>query len=130
MSLSAVGRWIVASAVFVAAASILFEAAGQPMPRPRGGTPVAPDYQAIAADDPAVKTALHVALSDQDSKNRSVVKLLSVIAAEHQRSAGDNYRLCLSLDRRGRTDTARVIVQRSPANKWSVALWAWGACGK
>jgi hypothetical protein len=127
-----VGRWIVGGAVFIAAAGILFEAAGQPLPRPRARatTAVAPPYQPIAIDDADVKTALQVALNDQKSKNRRAVKLLSVLGAEHQSSSGDQYRLCLSLDRRGRADTARVVVQHSANNKWSVALWAWGACGK
>lgn len=44
--------------------------------------------------------------------------------------AGENFRLCLSLDRRGRTDTARVVVHRNQKQRWSVALWAWGACGR
>jgi hypothetical protein len=125
------GRWIVSGAVFIAAAGILFEAAGQPLPRPRARTttPAATAYQPVSIDDADVKTALQVALNDQKSKNRRAVKLLSVLAAERQVSAGENYRLCLSLDRRGRTDTARIVVQHSAKDKWSVTLWAWGACG-
>ena len=125
-------RWILGSVVFVAAAGMLFEAAGQPLPRPspRVTTAVAKAYQSVPVDDPDVGTALQVALSDQKAKNRAAVKLLSVLRAERQVSTGENYRLCLSLDRRGRTDTARVVVQHSLKDKWSVALWAWGACGK
>jgi hypothetical protein len=127
-----VGRWIVGGAVFIAAAGILFEAAGQPLPRPRARTTnaVAMSYQPVSIGDADVKTALQVALNDQKSKNRRAVKLLSVLAAERQVSAGENYRLCLSLDRRGRTDTARIVVQHSVKDKWSVTLWAWGACGR
>ena len=126
------GRWMLGSVVFIAGASILFEAAGQPLPRPRAraATGVAKAYHPVSIEDADVRTALQVALNDQKSKNRAAVKLLSVLAAERQTSAGDNFRLCLSLDRRGRTDTARVVVQRTPKNRWSVALWAWGACGK
>jgi hypothetical protein len=125
------GRWIVGGAVFIAAAGILFEAAGQPLPRPRArtATAAAKAYQSVSIDNADVKTALQVALNDQKSKNRRAVKLLSVLAAERQVSAGENYRLCLSLDRRGRTDTARIVVQHSAKDKWSVTLWAWGACG-
>ena len=127
-----VGRWIVGGVVFMAAAGILFEAAGQPLPRPRAraNAAVAMAYQPVPIDNAGVKTALQVALNDQKSKNRRAVKLLSVLAAERQVSAGENYRLCLSLDRRGRTDTARIVVQHSAKDKWSVTLWAWGACGK
>ena len=112
--------------MFIAAASILYEAAGQPLPR--RPTVVVKGYQPIAIAEDAVQKAVQFALSDQKAKNRSAVKLLSVLAAERQVSAGENFRFCLSLDRRGRTDTARVVVHRSVTDRWSVALWAWGAC--
>jgi hypothetical protein len=72
-----------------------------------------------------------LALGDQKEKSHDrAVTLLSVLSAERQISNGDNFRLCLSLDRRGRTDTARIVVHRNQKQQWSVALWAWGACGK
>jgi hypothetical protein len=124
-----VGRWILGGVV-VAAATILFEAAGQPSPRLSPA--VVNGYRAVAADDRDVQTALEFALADQKRKNRSdsAVKLVGVLTAERQVSAGENFRLCLSLDRRGRADTARVVVHRNQKKRWSVALWAWGACGK
>ena len=124
-------RWIVGGVVFVAVATILFEAAGQSSPRP---APVrANAYRPVAIDDREVKTALNFALADQKKKNRSdsaSSRSCSVLTAEHQASKGDNFRLCLSLDRRGRADTARAVVHRNQKRQWSVALWAWGACGK
>jgi hypothetical protein len=124
------GRWIVGGLVFVAAATVLFEAAGQSSPRPVAGRRNA--YRAVATDDRDVRTALNFALGDQRKKNRSdnAVTLLSVLTAERQASNGDNFRLCLSLDRRGRIDTARTVVHRNQKQQWSVALWAWGACRK
>jgi hypothetical protein len=124
------GRWIVGGAVFLAAATILFEAAGQSSPLPVAVRPNA--YRRVPIDDREVKTALNFALADQKKKNRSdgAVALRSVISAERQASKGDNFRLCLSLDRRGRPDTARTVVHRNQKQQWSVALWAWGACGK
>lgn len=132
MQLSArrTGRWIVGIAAFVAAATILFEAAGQSSPRPAAVRPNA--YRAVPIGDREVRTALNFALADQKKKNRSdsAIALLSVVSAEHQASKGDNFRLCLALDRRGRPDTARAVVHRNQKRQWSVALWAWGACGK
>jgi len=124
------GRWIVGGVVFVAAATILFEAAGQSSPRPAAVRPNA--YRAVATNDRDVKTALNFALADQRKKNRSdsAVALRGVLSAERQESKGDNFRLCLSLSRRGRPDTARAVVHRNQRQQWSVALWAWGACGK
>jgi hypothetical protein len=124
------GRWIVGGAAFVAAATVLFETAGQSSPRPAVDPPNA--YRPVSTDDRDVRTALNFALGDQKKKNRSdsALTLLNVLSAERQTSKGDNFRLCLSLDRRGRTDTARTVVHRSLKQQWSVALWAWGACGK
>lgn len=125
-----VSRWIVGSVVFIAVATILFEGAGQSSPRP---APVrANTYRPVAIDDREVKTAVSFALADQKKKNRSdnALTLLTVLTAERQVSNGDNFRLCLSFDRRGRADTARAVVHRNQKRQWSVALWAWGACRK
>lgn len=124
---SRVGRWILSSAVCVGAVGILFEAAGQTSARP---VPVVKGYQPIATAHADVQRALQVVLNDQKSKNRAAVKLLTVLTAERQESAGENFRLCLLLDRLGRKDTARVVVHRNRRDRWSVSLWAWGACGK
>jgi hypothetical protein len=115
---------------FVAAATVLFEAAGQSSPRPMTPRPNA--YRTVDTQDRDVRTALNFALGDQRKKNRSdnALTLLSILSAERQASKGDNFRLCLSLDRRGRTQTARTVVHRNQKHQWSVALWAWGACGK
>jgi hypothetical protein len=122
-------RWIVGGVVFVAAATVLFETAGQSSPRPAGVRPNA--YRSVPLDDRDVQTAVNFALADQKKKNRSdgAVTLVRMLSAEHQESKGDNFRLCLSLDRRGRADTARAVVHRNQKQQWSVALWAWGACG-
>jgi hypothetical protein len=124
------GRWIVGGSVFVVVAAILFEAAGQSSPLP---VPVRRNaYRAIEIDSRDVRIALNFAVADQQKKNRSAstVTFIRLLTAEHQVSNGDNFRLCLSLDRRGRSDTARAVVHRSPKRQWTVALWAWGACGK
>jgi hypothetical protein len=123
-----VSRWLVGGVVFVAVGAILFEAAGQSSPRP---LPVRTNaYQPVAIDDRDVRTALHFAIADQKKKNRSAtaITLLSVRSAERQASKGDNFRLCLSMDRRGRAHTARTVVHRNLRRQWSVTLWAWGGC--
>ena len=123
-------RWIVGGTVFVAAATILFETAGQSSPRPVTVRPNA--YQLVPTDDRTVTTAIDFALADQKKKNRSsgTIKLRKVLSAERQKSKGDNFRVCLALDRRGRPDTARAVGHLNQKQQWSVALWAWGACGK
>src|SRR5262245_37227929 len=111
---SRVRPWMLSSLVFVAVAGILFEAADQnsaASPRPAAAVT---GYQPIAATHADVQRALQVALNDQKSKNRAAVKLVAVLTAERQVSVGENFRLCLSLDRLGRPDTARVILHRNP----------------
>ena len=125
-----VGRWIAGGVAFIAVATILFEAVGQSSPRP---APVRANfYRPAAFDDREVKTALSFAMADRQKKSRSqnAVSLLKVLSVERQASKGDNFRLCLSLSRRGRPDTARAVVHRDQKRQWSVTLWAWGACGK
>lgn len=126
-----IGRWVFGGVAFITVATALFEAVGQSAPRPPRPPAVrANGYRAVAIDDREVRTALDFVLADQKKKNRSqnAVTLLAVLTAERQASKGDNFRLCLSLDRRGRTDTARTVVHRNQKRQWSVALWAWGGC--
>lgn len=129
------GRWILGGVVFLAAVGILFDAMGMPLAsrgrlRSHARLPsVVKPYEPISVVDAQVQEALRVALTDQQRKNRSSDRLLAVVSAERQASAGENFRLCLSLDRRGRVETARVVIHRSQKARWSVALWAWGGCG-
>jgi hypothetical protein len=128
-------RWTAGVVVFVAAAAVFgqiaSESRGTPVPSrfaARLTTAEAPKYQSVGLRDPEVQTAVQFALSDQRRKNRSAVKLLSVVAAERQSASAANLRVCLSIDRHGRADSARVVVHRSDKDQWSVTLWAWGAC--
>jgi hypothetical protein len=130
-------RWLTAGIVFAGAALLFGQIASETRGAPASArlaarltTAEAPKYTAVATTDQEVKTAVQVALSDQRRKNRNAVKLLSVLAAERQPSSGANIRLCLSIDRHGRADSARVVVHRSQKDLWSVTLWAWGACAK
>lgn len=133
-------RWTAGGIVFVAAAVVFGQMASESRVSPvpsrlaarlgvaRLTTAEAPKYSVVPVGDREVQTALQFALTDQRRKNRSPVKLLTVLAAERQAASGANVRLCLSIDRHGRADSARVVVHRSEKDQWSVTLWAWGAC--
>jgi hypothetical protein len=130
-------RWLAGCVVFVGAALVFGQMASEsrsaPVPTRLAArlTPAeAPRYSSIPAADPVAQKALQFALSDQRRKNRVAVNLLSVLSAERQSAAGTNVRLCLSINRQGRADSARVVVHRTDSDKWSVTLWAWGACGR
>src|SRR5262249_43065303 len=128
-------RWLAGCAVFVGAALVFGQMASESRSAPvptrlaaRLTRAEAPRYSPIPTTDPDAQKALQFALSDQRRKNRVAVNLLSVLSAERQAAAGTNVRLCLSINRQGRTDSARVVVHRTESDKWSVTLWAWGAC--
>jgi hypothetical protein len=135
-------RWLAGGVVFVAAAMVFGEMASESRVTPvpsrlatrfraaRLSTASASNYSAVSVSDQEVQSAVQFALADQRRKNRSAVTLLSVLAAERQSSSGSNLRLCLSVDRHGRADSARVVVHRTEKRQLSVTLWAWGACGK
>ena len=133
-------RWTAGGVVFVAAAVVFGQMASESRVTPvpsrfaarlgvaRLATAEGSKYSPAAVSDKEVQNAVQFAITDQRRKNRSAVKLLGVLAAERQTAAGANVRLCLSIDRHGRADSARVVVHHSDKNQWSVTLWAWGAC--
>jgi hypothetical protein len=129
-------RWIAGTLVFTCAAVVVGQIASESrtMPVParvaaRLTGAEAPRYSPIAPNDPLALQAVQAAMTDQRRRNGTMGKLLAISAAEHQTAAGENVRLCLSIDRHGRADSARVVVHRSDAVRWSVTLWAWGGCG-
>jgi hypothetical protein len=87
-------------------------------------------YEKIATTDPEVQAAVKIAIANQQQKNRSDVKLLSIVSAERQPVSGRNLRLCLSTDRNGNTEFARVVLSRNPKKQWAVTIWSWGSCGR
>jgi hypothetical protein len=133
-------RLIAGVTVFAAAAVVFGEIASETRVSPvpshlavrlgaaRLASTEAPKYVAVAVGDREVQTAVQFALADQRRKNHSAVQLLSVLAAERQPVSGSNVRLCLSINRHGRSDSARVVVHHGEKDQWSVTLWAWGAC--
>jgi hypothetical protein len=118
--------------VFVVLAAGALAAAGIAV----GQAPAAPaaqpssTYEKIAITDPDVQAALKVAMADQRQHNRSDMKLLSIVSAERQPVSSRNLRLCLSMDRSGNTELARVVLSRNTKKQWSVAIWSWGSCGR
>ena len=121
------GRWIVGGIVFLAAATVLRGRRAVVSTPGHGSRPTrtARWPSTIATSRP--RSTSRWAIKRKKNRSESAVTLLSVLSAERQASKGDNFRLCLSLKRRGRPDTARTVVHRNLKQQWSVALWAWGA---
>jgi hypothetical protein len=86
------------------------------------------EYRKVDVRDVDVQAALKLALADQKRKSSGNEKLLSIVSAERRFVTPDNYRLCLSMNRRGRTELARVVLSRDAKKQWTVTLWSWGSC--
>jgi hypothetical protein len=97
---------------------------------PEEKPPSADSYQKVDVTDRDVQAAVKFALADQQRKDGGKPRLLSIISAERQFVSADNFRLCLSLDRSGRTEFARVVLSRNAKKRWSVTIWSWGACNR
>jgi hypothetical protein len=118
--------------VFVVVAVVALVGAGTAVGQTPAATAVQPSnaYEKIAITDPDVQATPKVAVADQRQHNRSDLKLLSMVSAERQPVSGRNLRLCLSMDRSGNTELARVVLSRSPKKLWAVTIWSWGSCGR
>jgi len=82
-------RWLAGGIVFVGAALVFGQIVSETRAAPasvrlatRLTNAEAPKYAPIPVTDREVESAVQVALSDQQRKNRSSVRLLSVLAAE------------------------------------------------
>jgi Cystatin domain len=100
------------------------------VPAAAPATPSSNGYETVVTTDPDVQAAVKAAIADQRQKNRSDLKLISIVSAERQPVSGKNLRLCLSMDRTGSTQFARVVLSRNAKKTWSVTIWSWGSCGR
>jgi hypothetical protein len=105
-------------------ATLLRSQAAPPTP-----SPAAQAYTKIDINEPDVQAAVKVALANQRKQSRAI-SLRSIVSAERQAVSANNLRLCLSMDRSGRTEFARVVLSRNTKKQWSVSIWAWGSCGR
>jgi len=98
---------------------IAFLAQAPPAPPP-------PDepYTKLALSEPDVKAAAKVALALTKPKG-------TLISAERHAISANNIRLCITTNRSGDYEFARVVLSRDTARKkWTVAIWSWGSCGR
>jgi hypothetical protein len=86
------------------------------------------EYRKVEVQDVDVQSALKSALADRKRRSGGDEKLLSLVSAERRFVTPDNYRLCLSMNRSGRTELARVVLSRDAKKRWTVTLWSWGSC--
>lgn len=79
-------------------------------------------YRKIEISEPDVQAAAKVALAKQKG---------TLISAERHSISANNLRLCLSMNRSGSYEFARVVLSRDDKRKrWTVTIWSWGSCGR
>jgi len=96
------------------------QAAPQTAPSPSVEEP----YYQISLKEPDVRAAVKAALNGSHQKGK-------LISAERNAISGNNIRLCISTNRSGSYEFARVDLAHNPAKKkWEVLVWSWGSCGR
>lgn len=112
------------------AASILLAAAGSfkafPQETP---APIAGGYVEASTSDREVVSAANFAVGRKRRKQGGRLTLVSIERAETQVVAGVNYRLCLRVRRRGRTQEVATVVYRDLRRRYSLTSWGRGRCG-
>jgi hypothetical protein len=94
-----------------------------PAPSPSPSPPEEP-YHQISLNEPDVRAAVKAALSTTRLKG-------TLISAERHSISSNNIRLCISTNRSGSYEFARVDLSRNAAKKrWEVLVWSWGSCGR
>jgi hypothetical protein len=92
-------------------------------------SPPAETYKKLQINDPDVQTAVKVAVANQQKMDKTI-RLRSVVSAERPAVSSNNLRLCLSMDRSGNSEFARVVLSKNAKKQWSVTIWSWGSCGR
>jgi hypothetical protein len=94
-----------------------------PQAIPSAAPPDEPYYR-ISLNEPDVREAVKAALKTAGRKG-------TLISAERPAISGNNMRLCISMNRSGSYEFARVDLSHNPAKKrWEVLVWSWGSCGR
>jgi hypothetical protein len=90
--------------------------------------PMAGGYRDIAKDDPEALAAARFAIKEQSRKLHTRISLVSIQRAEVQVVAGLNYRLCMKVKVRRKTQSATAVVYKNLKQKYSLTSWTPGDC--
>ena len=87
-------------------------------------------YQAAPKTDPAIVAAAKAAVSERQQKEGGDLTLVSIKRAETQLVAGINYRLCLKVKAKDKSQTVTVVINKTLDDKYSITSWETGGCKK
>jgi cystatin-C len=86
-------------------------------------------YKDTSATDPEVRLAASFAIKQERRTRGRRLSLVSIERAEVQVVAGLNYRLCLKVKSKGRTQEVTAVVYQNLKRKYSLSKWDAGGCG-
>jgi hypothetical protein len=89
---------------------------------------IAGGYSEASKTDPEVLSAASFAIKQESRKLGRRFSLISIERAEVQVVAGLNYRLCLKVKIKGKTQKATAVVSKDLKQKYSLSSWDAGAC--
>src|SRR5215210_7809376 len=90
--------------------------------------PIVGGYQEASAADRKVVSAARFAVSSVRRRRGGRVSLISVERAETQVVAGINYRLCLRVKIKDKTQNVTTVVYRNLRQKYSLSSWEQDGC--
>jgi hypothetical protein len=90
--------------------------------------PVAGGYSEAPQTDRDVISAAQFAIAKESRKKGVRVTLVSIEHAERQVVAGLNYKLCLRVKIKGKTQDVTTIVYQNLKQKYSLSSWEKGDC--
>lgn len=107
------------AALFFALGSMSELSAQEPMP---GG------YSKVSKTDAEITAAAKFAVKALKKTQGGAVKLISIEQAEQQVVAGMNYKLCLRIKTKGKTQTVTTVVYQDLNQRYSLTSSEFGSC--
>jgi hypothetical protein len=89
---------------------------------------IAGGYGEASKTDPEVVSAARFAIKQEQRKLGRRLSLISIERAEVQVVAGLNYRLCLKVKVKGKTQDVTAVVYKNLKQKYSLSRWDAGRC--
>jgi hypothetical protein len=85
--------------------------------------PIVGNYREASKTDRDVVSAARFAVKSEKRRQGGHVSLVSIERAEKQVVAGLNYRLCLKVKMKGKTEDVTAVVYKNLKQKYSLTSW-------
>jgi hypothetical protein len=89
-------------------------------------SPMVGSYQEVSKTDREAVSAAKFAIRSEKRQQGGRLSLISIERAERQVVAGLNYRLCLKVKMKGKTENATAVVYKNLEQKYALSSWDTG----